>query len=361
MKKSEDFHNETVDTSQRGVDGLSYIQSVTSTNREFPLRSDALQSWAELGVEALPHLEGNGGNNRGVGELQENKMNGRREIAAQVYPLDGITVLTETLVEKVLLEKKPDGTILATGIQLSNRTKILGCEVIVSAGAIRTPQVLMLSGIGPADELAKFNIPLFLDQPNVGKNLADHGMFFHEWKVKDPAAGWALGSDNPLFLEEQYGWGTPSDFVVVSTVPTDGLAAAITEDEGTAPDPATHPLLSKDRSFIEHVLLYTGASDGSLVTFATITMLPTARGSVKLASADINDDPLIDPNYLGTAVDRYIVREGVKIQIKFAGSNETIIGQEILDGEAGAAGFDEVFTVDSTDEYIDARIRAGIG
>lgn len=361
MKKSESFRNETVNREQRGLDGLSSIQSVTSTNREYPLRSRALQSWAEIGIGPLPFLDGNGGNTRGVGDLQENRKNGRREIAAQVYSLDGITVLTETLVEKVLLETTPKGALVATGIQLQNGTRIQGHEVIVSAGAVRTPQILMLSGIGPADELAKFNIPVLLNQPHVGNNLADHGLFQHAWKLKDPSAGWALGSANPLFTEPQYGWGVPADFIVASTVPKEGLIAAITEDEGIIPDPSTHPLLSQDRSFIEYFFLYMGSSDGSLVTLGIITTLPTSRGSVKLASANISDDPLIDPNYLGTAVDRYVAREGVRIQVRFAGSNDTIIGREIMDGEDGAPGFDKVLSVNSTDEYIDARIRAGIG
>lgn len=284
-----------------------------------------LHSWAELNIDALPGLDGNAGNPLGVGELQENKDHGRREIAAVRYPLNGITVLTDTLVARVIIDKiqSPNDSPTARGISLADGTEIRGRETILSAGAIRSPQLLMLSGIGPAEELKKHNIPLVLDNPDVGKNLADHGLFRFTFKVKDPSAGWAIGSTNALFTQDQYGWGTPADFVVSTDVPKEGLAAAIAEDEGEAPDPSTHPLLSNRRTFHEHVFIYAGAADGSLVSFATFTMLTTARGSVKLASANVQDPPLIDPNYLSTAVDRYVAREAVRIQVKFAASNAT--------------------------------------
>ncbi|XXH02515.1 hypothetical protein Hte_008891 [Hypoxylon texense] len=359
MRKSERFWSDSINKMQHGHDGPALIQSVTSTKRQFPLRDYALQAWREVGIDALPHLDGNAGNPLGVAELQENKMSGRREIASSIYPLDGITVLTETLVEKLLIEKRDRGHLVTIGIKLLNGTEIRGRETIVSAGAIRSPQLLMLSGIGPAEELTKFNIPVLLDNTHVGKNFSDHTLFAHAWKVKDPAAGWALGSPNPLFREPQYGWGSPSDFVVSNDVPKDGLIAAIAEDEGVTPQP-THPLLLK-RTFVEHVFLSAGAPDGSLVTLIAIILLPTSHGTIKLTSANVSDPPLIDPNYLSTAVDRYVLREAVKLQVRFAGSKETVIGREILDGEAGAPGFDEQFSIISTDEYIDARVRAGVG
>ncbi|KAI0836605.1 putative GMC oxidoreductase [Hypoxylon sp. FL0890] len=363
MRKTEKFWNDTINPDQHGHDGPMFIQSAESTNRKFPLRDYALKSWAELGIHPLPGMDANAGNPLGVGELQENRINGKRQIAAVVYPLDGVTIMTNNLVEKVLIKDTPgdeDGVgLAAVGIRLANGTEVRGREIIVTAGAVRTPQVLMLSGIGPVAELSKFNIPVRVDNSDVGQNLADHGLFFHAWKVKDPAAGWALGSPNPLFKEPQYAWGAPFDLIVSSDVDKKGLATAIAEDEGVAPDPSNHPFLANERTFVEHVFMYAGAADGSLVSFGALNMLVTARGSVTLASANVNEAPLIDPNLLGTAVDRYVAREAVRMQIKFAES--TVTGREILDGEAGAPGFDGALSTDSTDEYIDARIRAGLG
>lgn len=362
MQKSEQYWNETINPHQHGYQGPAFVQSVTSTNRPYPLREYALQSWSELGVSAVPFLDANAGSPLGVGELDENKHNGRREIAAAIYPLDGIAVLTDTLVEKVLLETLENSTTpTAMGIQLANGTQIFARETILSAGGVRTPQILMLSGVGSVDELKKHGLEVKIAAEEVGKNFADHTLAATIWKVKNPEDGWAVGSDNPLFSEEQYSWGSAADFIVSTTVPREGLIAAIEADEGVAPDPETHPLLKENRTFIEHVFQYSGSSDGTAVAFGEIGLLPTSRGSITLASADINDAPLIDPNYLGTEVDRYVFREGLRLQIAFAASNATVIGRDILDGEIPATGFSEALSPESTDAYLDARARAAIG
>ncbi|KAJ5002397.1 Pyranose dehydrogenase 3 [Colletotrichum sp. SAR 10_66] len=333
MKKAETFWNSTINSDQHGHDGPVGIQSVTSTKRPFPLREKVLQSWHEIGVEPIPLFDGNAGDPLGVAEYTENKSN----------------------VAKVLLSNTTEG-LIATGIELANGTHILGRQTILSAGAVHTPQLLMLSGIGPRDELEAVGVDVKLDAPEVGKNYADHFLSPSSWNVKNPEEGWAVGS--PAFpIAEQYSWGTATDFIVCSSLPKEGLAKAIKEDEGAAPGP-DHPLLKQERTFFEHFFLYSGSTDGSKVAISGIFILPTSRGSIKLASGNITDSPLIDPNYLATAVDRYIVREGIRQEIAFAGSDKTVLGREILNGEAVPTGFEEPYTVNSTDEYIDARIRA---
>lgn len=359
MRKSEKFWDTTINDHQHGSNGPVFVQSVTSTNRELPLRNKELESWKELGLEAVPNLDGNAGDPLGIAELQESKINGRREISSVIYSLEGVSVLVNTTVQKVLLASSEDH-LTANGVELANGTQIHGKEVILSAGAIRTPQVLKLSGIGPSAELSRFGIPVLLDVPEVGAGLADHPRWVFQWKIKDPGAGWAIGSDNPLFKEAQYGWGTPADFIVTTDVPKEGLAAAIAEDEGQQPDPATHPLLANPRAFVESIFISAGAPDGSLVTFATFAMLVTSRGSITLSSASVQDPPNIDPNYLGTAVDRYVAREAVKLQVRFAGSNETVIGRDILEKETGVPGSTVVLSPTSSDQDIDARIRAAL-
>ncbi|ORY64507.1 uncharacterized protein BCR38DRAFT_409864 [Pseudomassariella vexata] len=113
----------------------------------FPMREKQLESWCELGVSPVPHLDANARHLLGVGELNENKHNGRREIASAVYPLGGVTVLTVTMVQKVLLHPAgQNATRRASGVQLVNGTQLFGREIILSPGAIRTPQIRMLSG-----------------------------------------------------------------------------------------------------------------------------------------------------------------------------------------------------------------------
>ncbi|KAJ3496757.1 hypothetical protein NLG97_g2424 [Lecanicillium saksenae] len=363
FRETEAVANASIHSEEHGAKGPVRIQGVVSTKREYPLRERVLDSWKDVGVNMLPFLDGNAGEPNGVGDLFENRHEGRRQIASVVYPLDGISVLTDTLVAQVLLE--PNVNIhrphRAVGIKLSNGTTIKGKEIIVSAGAVRTPQILMLSGIGPALELAKHNILPKVVAPDVGEHLADHGLFPIMWKVKDPSAGYTIGSGNPLFNETQYSWGVPTDFLVSTGVSDkDGLAKAIEEDEGFKPDPKNHPLLKQDNTFNEFVIQYAGLPDGSTITSATINLLPTSRGSVKLASADIKDAPLVDPNYHATAVDRFVARDGMRRLLAFI-LGSTPMGRDIIDGDIGAPGFDKPFTIDSTDDYIEKRFAAGLG
>lgn len=95
---------------------------------------------------------------------------GDRITAASAYlsnPPSNLTIITDALVAKVLFESKR-----ATGVQISDGREFRAHrEVVLSGGALNTPQVLLLSGVGPADELTKHGIPITLDLPNVGRNL----------------------------------------------------------------------------------------------------------------------------------------------------------------------------------------------
>lgn len=102
-------------------------------------------------------------------------------------------------------------------------------------------------------------------------------------------------------------------------------------------------------------------TDGSTIFSSQIALLTTSKGSVNLASANVEDDPLVDPNYFATEVDRYVFREGLRQQIALLTSNSTALGSQIIGVEVPPTGFDTGYTVTSTDEYLDARARAGIG
>ncbi|KAF4835740.1 alcohol dehydrogenase [Colletotrichum tropicale] len=296
----------------------------------------------------------------GVGDFSENKHNGRREISSVIYPLVGITVLADTLVEKVLVST--DGAIQASGVQLANGTQILSRRVILSAGALRTPQILMLSGIGPRDELERHGIEVKVKSPEVGKNIMEHSSSTTSWAIRNPEEGWIPGSGNPLFDQEQYGWGNPQDFMVSTSVDASGLAAAIEADEGVAPEPSTHRLLQQNRTLLEHVFQYFsygGGASGSTVSLMSILFLPTSRGSVTLASTNASDFPVVDPNYFGTNVDQYVHREAQRLQYRFAGSNVTVLGREILGGEVISEGQDALIE-GITDDALNNRLRASV-
>ncbi|KAF9872681.1 GMC oxidoreductase [Colletotrichum karsti] len=359
MRQTEKFFNTSINPSQHGADGSMIVQGVTPMHRQFPMREKLAESYEALGVHALPQLDANAGNPIGYGDLQENRAEGRRQLSSEAFPLDGVTVVTNTMVERILIDKTRNGTaVTAKGIRLQNGTEYFGRKTILTAGAYRTPHLLMLSGIGPAGILKEHEIEVKLDQPEVGQNLHDHILMATAWKVKNPSEGWAYESDNPLFKEPQYGLGNKIDFIATTTLPKEGLAAAIAEDEGAEPGP-DHPLLRQDRAHVSHSLQYNGAStDESAILMLSIVLIDTSRGSVGISSVNISDYPLIDPKYLSTAVDRYAAREALKFDTKLLGSTLTPVGRDILDGELAA---DAPLTVNSTDEAFSARARQVAG
>lgn len=102
------------------------MASVSSTGRAYPLRDVVASGWDELGVPELPDLDSNAGDNIGRAELTETRRDGIRQLIPVVYPLNGIEVLTETLVEKILLSSGVDnGELQATGVQLARQQRDL--------------------------------------------------------------------------------------------------------------------------------------------------------------------------------------------------------------------------------------------
>ncbi|KAI1097857.1 GMC oxidoreductase [Jackrogersella minutella] len=338
-----------------GQNGKLQIESPISTNRIYPLAAMTEQAWNESGVSKLPGNDMNAGINRGFGELNENRSQGARQIAPMVYSLDGVTVLTDTLVESILVNSHNT----AVGARLADGTEIHSNEVIVSAGAYRTPQLLMLSGLGPRSLLQEHGIETKVDIPQVGKNYNDHIMMHLNWKLKDPSKGYALGSPNPVFAQPQFAMGTPLSSVASTDVPRDGLEAAIAKDEGSvAPD---HYLLKRSWAMMENLVMYLGVPplkvDGTHISCALMGLKPTSRGSVTIASKNPADAPLLDPNYYATEVDKYVWRHSLR-KITALMTGDTVLGREVVAGETPFPGFEKPLAVDSSDDYLDSRIMA---
>lgn len=360
--------NTKANPAQHGFEGPIWAASVSSTGRKYPLRDKIKSAWSEAGVEMVTNGDINDGSPLGLGELQENRKDGLRQVASSAYDLTGVTVLTNTLVGKVLISRDPiSGKPTAKGVILADGTEIRGKEVVLTAGAYRTPQLLMLSGIGPADELKKFNINKVVDAQAVGKGLADHMLFRQLWKLRPEVAesGVALGSGNPLFTQTEFGKGVPTDWLVTESLPTNELRKAIKEDEG--PEPGYfHPLMNNKRSFIETLVIYAGASpadpivpfDGSHIATTIVGLLPTSKGTITLRSTNPADHPVIDPQYFSTKVDRLAFRHGVRRIAEVMLGTEA--GKSIIARETPQNGFLSIER-NSSDYNIESRIRQGAG
>jgi choline dehydrogenase-like flavoprotein len=262
-------------------------------------------------------------------------------------------------VKRVVVENK-GGVKTAAGVELADGRVIgAGKEVIVSAGAYRTPQVLLLSGIGPADELARVGIPLTLDAPEVGKNFFDHMNCFSWWKLKHPEEGSSLGS--PLMTDPAFFIGLPSDWVVTEHAPDAEMRNAL-EADGDAAD--QYGLLDPARGHTETLVCYSpgGASlagvevpfDGTYISVVLMGMVPTSRGSVTISSKDPKDQPVIDPNFYATEADRVAVRAAFRQVMRFF--QDTPEGKDMVEEELPPAEFSKL-TATSTDEEFDARVK----
>lgn len=260
----------------------------------------------------------NDGNPVGEADMIENRLNGNRIVAPLVYPLDGIDIMTETLVKRIIVQDI-DGNKVATAIELADNeaTIITGRrEVIISAGTFRSPQILMLSGLRPKSELQNHGIDVILDIPDVGLHLHDHISVFQWRKLKNPEKVLSIGST--AFNDPNYFKGNPVDFFITQSVPQQGLLNALAVD-GSNNDPEADRVASQP-SHHETWIMYvaqntedpTRVPDGTHIMTSVICMLPTSRGSIKLADTNPHTAPLVDPNYMATEADQYVLREGMR-------------------------------------------------
>lgn len=125
-------------------------------------------------------------------ETRERSHAGNAYYTEEVAKRPNLRVVTEALVTRLLLEKNGSGQLKANGVEFKDKDgqvhQILAQhEVVMAAGAIKTPQLLELSGVGNKEVLAKYHIECLLDNPNIGENLQDHGFVPFSWEVADPA------------------------------------------------------------------------------------------------------------------------------------------------------------------------------
>ncbi|KIY02456.1 uncharacterized protein Z520_02595 [Fonsecaea multimorphosa CBS 102226] len=339
--------------------------SKSSPNRKYPLRDQVLKAWLNLGLDKIENA--NSGDPLGVGELVENWKDGKRQLASVAFDLGDVKILTETVVQKVLLEKR-QGKLTTTGVQLHDGRQLLASkEVILSAGAFRTPQLLMLSGIGPAIELNKANIPTQLDLPGVGQNFHDHLLIGFAFRLKDPSLGLAMGGAAGPWADPAYQMGLAADWVVTENVPRSFLEEAVKEDIANDPsrgeDDYAVSLLDHRAAHLETIVVYVPSGppitnlhvpfDGSHVGAVVGVMSPTSRGRIGLSSASALDPPAIDPNYNATSVDRALFRYGVRRVLKAVHDSMS----DVIESENPPPSL-EALTDRSSDSAIDARVRS---
>ena len=258
--------------------------------------------FVEAGTQLqLPHNpDFNGAAPEGVGLYQTTTRQGRRASTAAAYlrPVESrpnLARITGAMARRILFDgKRASGVEIQVG--LGKETIIAKREVLISGGAINSPQLLMLSGIGPAGHLAEHTIGLVRDLPGVGANLQDHldiivqteGGTRHAYGVA-PRALMKTALHVPRYL--RFGRGVPA-----STLAEAG-GFVHSSKAGALPDIQWHFIPAR----IENHGRTTAFGYG--YSLHACNLYPDARGTIRLASPHPFDAPLIDPNYLATERD----------------------------------------------------------
>ena len=250
----------------------------------------------------------NGAAQEGVGLYQVTQRGGKRLSAARAF-LDPIryrhnlTIETRAQVERVLFKERR-----AYGVALKGREILLkpGGEVILSGGAINSPQLLMLSGIGPAAELARHGVALIHALPEVGENLADH---------LDITVMAATKRRQPIGIAPSF---MPRALVAAWkfwTSRTGELTSNVAEAGGFVASDPSRARPNLQFHFLPAYLRDHGrkTSWGYGVTLHVCDLLPKSRGRVTLSSADPRAPARIEANYLSHPEDRQVLLDGLKI------------------------------------------------
>ena len=365
FKKTETHFDPEADVTQYGHHGPMHITSVSASDprRQYGLRGPIRDAWTELGVNY--NANPSSGSLAGISECLENWHNGLRQPSHLAYSLKGVEVVTGATVHRVLFSQDHTGSYTASGVLLvDGRQFAAKKEIILSAGTIRTPQILMLSGIGPLDVLSKFKIPVVRECPGVGKNLFDHFAHYQLWKLRTQSPEECLALGSPLMTDPAFFKGMPYDWAVNEATPSELLKPALEEDASKAVLKMTHDklaILEPGRCHVETLVVYSSLGtpgipmDGTFIATSVMLLLPTSRGSVSITSASPTDPPTVDPQHYTANADRISLIHGTQRVAKAL--LETSAGKKYVTGEAPPPGF-QALSSTSTEEEIDARIRA---
>ncbi|MBT3436615.1 MAG: choline dehydrogenase [Oceanospirillaceae bacterium] len=298
FKRSEDWQGAANDL--RGQGGQL---TVSETRLSRPVVDAWLEAAQNFGYPA--NKDYNGEDQEGVGLFQLTAKKGRRCSTAVAYlnparSRANLTILTGSCVEKLLFEgNRVTGVRLASGDLKANK------EVILSAGAIGSPQLLMVSGIGAAEQLTPHKIKMVKELPGVGQNLQDHLQARPVFKCASSTINTEI---NSWFKQGLIGL----EYLLKRTGPMT-MAASL----GTG-FVKTH--LSPDRPDIQfHIQPFSADSPAegphkfNAFTASVLQMRPESTGHLSLVSNRFADHPDIHPNYLATELDQQTLLAGIKI------------------------------------------------
>jgi choline dehydrogenase len=303
FKKSE--HNERMEDRYHGRGGPL---NVADHRFRHPLSEMFVDAAQAAGISPNPDF--NGATQEGCGFYQLTQKDGVRWSTASAFlrpalPRPNLTVITNALTCRIRFEGRR-----AVGVEYVCRGHSARAdasrEVLLCGGSINSPQLLMLSGVGPAEHLRAVGIDVVADLPGVGQNLQDHLGTFLRTEISAPVSLYGATLEQLAAVQAEY--ETTRQGLFTSNIAEAG--AFLQTEGGTAPPNLQGFFLPYclTESPMEAFQPYCHG-----VTFAFYVNRPASRGQITLASSDPLDQPLIDPAYLSAAADLPQFVAGIKI------------------------------------------------
>lgn len=299
------------ESQQRGADdfhGAEGPLSVSNPRQTDPLCDAFIDAAGEVGIPA--NADFNGAAQEGAGYYQTTTRNGRRASTARTYlklarDRSNLHVETEAHAQRILFEgQRATGVVYKQGGELKQAKARR--EVLVSSGAINSPQLLQLSGVGPGDLLRQHGIDVVQDTPGVGHNLQDH----LQVRIVMRCSQKITMNDDVMSLRRK-AW-MAMRYAMFRTGPLTvaaGYAGAFfkTHERLETPDVQVHFIPFSTDKMGEKLHDYSG------FTASVCQLRPESRGTIRIKSNDASVAPEIRINYLATETDRITNVEGLKI------------------------------------------------
>ncbi|KAF8154884.1 aryl-alcohol-oxidase from pleurotus Eryingii [Crassisporium funariophilum] len=309
------------------------INSVSLQGFPQPIDSRVIQATQQSSGDFPFNLDMNSGNHLGIGWLQSTVTGGRRSSSATSYlgpqfiNRPNLHVLIGARVTRLIQTGKTRGipefrTVeFAMNLQGPRLRLTASKEVVLSAGAVGTPHILLHSGIGDPKSLQKLGIPSLVNLPDVGQNLSDHPLLINVWLVNSTETFEKAGRNATLAAAELQQWNETRSGPLVDT-PLDQLGwlrlAANASIFQQFPDPASGANSAHFELLFANGMITPGVpATGNFLSVVTAVVSPVARGAITLATNNPFDAPTINPNILGSEFDVFAMREAVRSTERF--------------------------------------------
>ncbi|KAF7376528.1 GMC oxidoreductase [Mycena sanguinolenta] len=331
MRKNERFippSNETTEKFNPAVHGYDGINTVSLQGFPNIIDSRVIQTTTELAQFPF-NLDMNSGYPLGIGWEQQTVKNGSRSssatsyLASQFISRPNLHVLLHARVTRVLQTNSNNTFRTVEFVQDLDGEKLTLTaekEVILSAGSIGTPNILLHSGIGNSSTLSSLGIDVVHDLPSVGQNLTDHALVSVAFLVNSSGT-WEDAERNATLAAEQLAqWNTTRTGPLIDS-PTPQIGWLRVPDNSSIfeqfPDPSAGPETPHYELIFTSGFFGVPPPTGNFIDIIPVVVSPASRGSVTLQGNDSLSAPLIDPNLLGSEVDLLIMREALKSALRF--------------------------------------------